>query len=563
MYVKKRDGMKHMPMIMMGTLAALLFIGVVAVLEQGPPSVRIFTGSSPLNTGPLGTSDFYMKIKEIYPRTLIVTNWLDHIKLSNCDKAVLVVISPEEVYSDKEIYNIKDLASKCGSFNIFIADETANSSALLRAFNSSIEITGSIILEKPEPGDLRGYKVSLGNTSAVVFPVESLIYPKALFDLKLLEAGGNSSYYKSYNVTLDIASFITYNRESDHNITVIGYIPSGLIVNSSIISPEYYVVQEYSTSGREYYSLLRIINPSSSLAQYSQSKTQFEIENISSLPLIYFAPVGVIEETRGSRILVVSDGSIFLNQVFRSDYRDLYLNLSLDLIRYLCENDERCVILFDSSKYLGLEPLEAIKDPSLVRLVPLYQLIAFFLARILHPATWLPPVISWFNNFILDLLRTFFVRPMLILLLVLIFSIPWLRREEMYRDKPFREVDYKDILQFSELVERIKRGRHRFGRDDFIELYNFINNLMKSYVNMDLLDPVLPSHISSRFGIDQERVRMYQEFMNKYYRIATRKGLGSFLKPFWWSRIVKKAALESYKLIKDMGEGLEKKISEV
>ncbi|MEZ0290610.1 MAG: hypothetical protein ABWJ42_05920 [Sulfolobales archaeon] len=533
---KKRD----ITLIMSGTLAVLFLIGILAVMEQGPPTARIYLGASPLNTGPLGVSDLYIRIKEEYPRTIIVSDWSRVTLISACSRAVLILISPEKPYTTRVLESVKKVSDNCDNFNLLIADEGNYSNKLLELFDSSIRINGSTVLST-YIYNTSGERISVRRgLNITILPVEYLLYPVASFDLEALR-GENSSVV---NLTLDIASLLDISKNS--SVRVFGYVDRGFIMSKDRATPTSYIIV-YRLNNTDLYF--------------------YEDLSFSQIPhpihLSQNIPVAALEDKYKTKIIVFSDGSIFLNQVLRSSRGEPYYTLFKNALDFLCDRDVNCIILLDASAYNGIDPVDAINNPSLLRLVPLSQIIAMFLARILHPTTWLPPAVSWFNSFISDLLSVSFLRSLVFILLILVISLVWLRREVMMRDYSYKEIVYRDILHFRDLVESIRSGRYRIDKRDFISLYDLIEEIFNTYLDTSLRSPWLADYLSNQYNIDRERVVRYQRFMNKYYDKAGRRGLAKITSFALWSRVFKKALNESLKLLRDIGSGLEKKFSEV
>lgn len=531
---------KDLKLVISGAVAMLIFIGVLAVLEQGPPSSYIYLGSSPLNIGSLGTSEIYMITKQIYPKTFLILSW-SHIPTVSCEKAVLIIISPEKYYSEEDLYNIKSFAEKCNSFNIFIADESGVSNQILELFNSSLRISGKIILST-EPVKGSGLEIrnisqmmisSLISTNMSLYPVSSLLYPEAVF---------NISSDKKYVVRLDIASSIEEISKESSYVETIGFVEKGFVVNNSYISEESYVAS-FKTSGEDmvYYLI------------YSQGSERY----YSMLDLMKTIRVGVLETIDKINILVIGDGSLFLNQVLRSDLRSNYMDLYIDLLNKLCDKDPNCLVIFDGSRYNKLDPYEIISNPRYISLVPMAQIIAMFLAKLLHPATWMPPMVSWIDNLINELINMSVLRPLIILLIGLVSSLIWLRREISIKDYSFREIRYVDILNFRELVENIRRGRIKFDEKDFMTLYNYMNEIFIHYLGVSLEDPVLPKVLSD-YNVDPNFVSRYQKYMNKYKNKIVKKKIVDRIIPVAWGRVVRKAARDSLNILETIGSYVKK-----
>ena len=185
---------KIVPTVM---VALLLFIGLVAVLERGPPAVLVYSGASPYNTGSLGTSKLYGIVSDRYENTFVVGDWGRFLSSPiECEGAVVVIISPEYPYTSSEAQAIGDFLARCSSPGIVVADESGNSNAVLSAIGVGVGIEGG---------------------SRILDPDTLLPYPEALF----------SSQWFSGEVVLDIPASLSLGFSG---YDVVGVVPRGVIV---------------------------------------------------------------------------------------------------------------------------------------------------------------------------------------------------------------------------------------------------------------------------------------------------------------------------------------------
>ncbi|HIP56862.1 MAG TPA: hypothetical protein EYH02_02165, partial [Ignisphaera aggregans] len=108
--------------------------------------------------------------------------------------------------------------------------------------------------------------------------------------------------------------------------------------------------------------------------------------------------VAVYEEVERIRIVVIGDGSIFLNQVLSSSVSHEYLRILMALVNMLCENDRNCFIVVEGSKYRGTSVVEVLRNPYTIDPRELVLAAFLFTAKLLHPSTWLSPLIKALNN---------------------------------------------------------------------------------------------------------------------------------------------------------------------
>lgn len=449
-------------------LTSLVLIGLLAILELGPPQIMIYTGASPFNTGLLGASDLYAETKALYPRTIVITNWSrGYNMITGCSIAVLVVISPEIPYTVSDASSIWEALSQCQRRGFVVADESGNANNLLNYIGSYVRVDATRVLDIQT----------------------RLPYPVAVF---------NTSWGYGGELVLDIASSLSIAGGSDHEVILSGAVPSAYIANQS-----------------------------------------------GSLPGRIYLDVAIAYEERfgNTSIFVVGDGSIFLNQVLRSQYRDRYLSLYKGILDHMCGMDMECLVIFDGSRYIGGDPVSIIErgiNPSLL-VTP--EFIAAAIARIIHPATWLPPAISWADSFISRLVSiSNLSRVLVISTSVLIVSLLLLSRA------PPRRID-SPIDAGRDVGDMVAMGRANrsvgVGRRVFIELYRAIDESIYREAGVRLSDTGCAEKLADR-GVDIDLARMFCTYMN---RMARRAMLRSIYPPIVrWGRAIERA-LELYSRI--------------
>lgn len=416
------------------TLAVLVLVGLIAVLEMGPPGILLFTGSTPMNTGLLGTSDLYAEVRKVYPNTYIFLN-LSRIPslFDKCGRAVLIIISPEIPYESPDLESLKGLLSRCSFLGVIVADETGNSNTVLEALGSSVRVRGDRILdlESSEP------------------------YPVAIF---------NTSWGYRGELRLDIASSLSGSA------ALSGIVPSG----------------------------------------YLESRG-------SRVPAIDI-PVAYEEEKDSASFFVIGDGSLFLNQILRSQYREKYLGLFMGALNNMCLSDPGCIVIFDGSKYIGQDPAVLASRGVNPALLITPEFIASAMARIIHPATWIPPLIGFADLSIRRILSISYLANVLVLSSsVLAISLVLLSRA------PQRTVDRQaeDLEGFNILAAKISRGKT--GRRDFLELSAMINSSLREMLGVSADDPKCPGALSSK-GVEKG---FAERFCRDLKRLRRRASLDS------------------------------------
>ena len=445
------------------TVLTLILIGLVSILELGPPQIMIYTGATPFNTGLLGISELYAETKFRYPNTFVVVNWSRSPPLpDSCRVVVLISISPEIPYSNGEAGLIGDLLSKCSEKGILVADESGNSNVLLASLGSSVRVVGNKILD-----------IASG-----------LPYPTAIF---------NTSWGYGGELTLDIASSLSKIDLEGHSALLSGFIPAAYISNQP------------GEAGANVY---------------------FDI------------PVAYEDMFGNTTAFVIGDGSIFLNQVMRSSYRDKYLSLYTEILDHLCKYRADCYILFDATRYIGGDPVSIIMRGVNPVLLVTPEFIAASIARIIHPATWLPPVVSWADTAIQRLVViSNLARVLVISTSVLILSLVLLSKTPARRtDAPMASEEDISIALEGRLTDLVRKPS--IGRREFQDIYRAIDEIVYRWFGTRLASKECPSKLSEG-GVDPKRAKSFCRYMSKMGR---RAALETIYPPIVrWEKAVEKA----------------------
>lgn len=474
------------------TFLALLVASLIAVVELGPPSIGVPVGASPLNTGKLGTSKLLYILKERFGDVRVVRDWLAANKsVGACGKLLIVIVSPEKPFTEKDLDSIKSLSKKCNTTLLFIADETGHSNTVLESLGFGVRVDGRLLLELSQAQ-------ASGNAS---------FFLKALFNYP----GGYSD-----ELYLDKASFIELTNESSKNLLILGV-----------------------TSSREVV-----------LVGNGTAKIVGELSGGSEV-----TPVAVLETGERRKALVISDGSILTNQVLEDEtWGRRYERLLKESIDLLVNESGNVLVLVDSTKYEYVDPARLLNSNPQLYADPL-TLASYVLVRLIHPSTWFPPTIDLINGLSSRLFSA--GTPILVVaatLLGLITAMMVLPRTlERVRDQAMESVISKDYFTLADLREKILAGRVSLGKEDFITLYEIVNEVFKDVVGVPLSDERLINVLTSR-GLDPVKARKFWKRMNGTYSKA-RKRFG-FPPIIMWGRLVKKRIAECEEVLNAVGTSL-------
>ena len=453
-----------------GVVLALLLIGLLALVEKGPPPLYIFTGATPANPGALGTYTLFTLVKGKYPETTTIFNIDELASLLDADRCLYIVISPEKPYSEEEAKKVlRILTSKCRRPSLLVADEATTSNALLVAAGVSARVAGRVVVD----------------------PLTKSPYPKAVF---LVDG-------KRFIVTLDIASAVLGGEE------VLGAVPLGIVYGES--------------------------------------------------PVPKPVPVAVREVVENLTMIVLGDGSVFLNQVLGSPNSTSYRELAMTIIDTLCRGDPQCYVIFDSSHYTGIPVSQALKnfDKLLTHVTPydIFWLIPLVIAQLIHPATWLPPLIEAVNGAI----NTVLSHPLGSVLVMFTFlTASYYAVERVFprvRDYRLAEQVEKEVFATGDIRSTILAGRYRLTRNDFARLYEIVDSVLRTVEGYGLGDQRAAELVSKLLG--PEKGRRYLESMRKLYEkaVGKRRFLPIVLS---WHRTTRKMLMESEELLQALGSSL-------
>ncbi|MEM1873303.1 MAG: hypothetical protein QXF57_01760, partial [Acidilobaceae archaeon] len=345
---------------------ALFLIALIALLEKGPQVVPLAIGAHPLNGGPLGLSRFYEMLSEKHD-VVLVTDWREAVEsLERCERALVVIVSPELRYEESEAKLVAELARRCREVALLVADETGNSNPVLEAFNLTSRISGYVI-QSLVPVYI---ETPWGWRGALVLDKPSTVY-----------SSGEEGFYA------------------------------------------------YETSGK-------------------------------------------------ASCFVIGDGSIFLNQVLESQYSEIYASFIESTVENLCGGG--CVILLEASKYQLLNPLAVLEalareDSELASLIDPVALALSLLSIVLHPATWLPPLLNALNMLVNKLLEVEPARFLLFLGSILLLAVILSTQEEKAGDSPLRDIAETGWYGYGEFRRVIEeRG---LSKEDFIQVYSIVDSV--------------------------------------------------------------------------------------
>lgn len=264
-------------------------------------------------------------------------------------------------------------------------------------------------------------------------------------------------------------------------------------------------------------------------------------------------PVAVYDEVGRVRVVVIGDGSIFLNQVLSSSVSHEYLRVLMALVDMLCESDRNCFIVIEGSKYQCTSVIEVVRRPYVTDPYELIQAIPLLIATLLHPSTWLPPVIRALNNIISQALTVREIATILTLLLIAVGYRLARVGSHSERDTKLEEQQEVEVFFTADIRSAITRGKYKLDENDFLRLYEIVSSVLKSVTGYGLEDPQLVDVLSR--SVDRSRVVRYVDRMNRLRRKVVD---GRFLPiVISWHRTTLEMVRESEYILRAVGTSLE------
>lgn len=248
----------------------------------------------------------------------------------------------------------------------------------------------------------------------------------------------------------------------------------------------------------------------------------------------------------GIHIFVVGDGSIFLNQVLESNI-SVYKDFATALIDSLCGFDKNCRIVVDGSRYPGASP-EKLYGIAYMYSDPI-ALAASFIARLLHPSTWLPPAIE-FSNDVFRSISTVYITFISVSLAMATAIYLFLRRRIPFvADHRLEEQREIESFATGDVREAILRGKIRLAKQDFITLFSLVNTVTQTIYGFGLCDERLLSVVPRKETIEK--------YLNKMCRLYE-KALGRGFLPIVlsWNRTTMRMIRESEEFLSMLGQSI-------
>jgi len=159
-------------------LYSLIAIAFIALLETLPTLPGLATGASPLNSDWNGTSIYASELEKLGYYVVPVTSW-SRVSLQNYTKALVIIVSPEQQYTQKDLDSIVYIINEAEHVSFIIADEGPYSNDVLKILGNRVSIDYERTISSPNnnPYPLVGLETPKGEIYQLFLDYASPIVP--------------------------------------------------------------------------------------------------------------------------------------------------------------------------------------------------------------------------------------------------------------------------------------------------------------------------------------------------------------------------------------------------
>lgn len=267
----------------------------------------------------------------------------------------------------------------------------------------------------------------------------------------------------------------------------------------------------------------------------------------------------------GLKAYVISDGSVFINEVMRLNSSKYdYRGFAKSLMKWL-GSPSKYVVMIEGAKYVSpaSKLLNEIKA-SLMAGVDIGKLLALFIA-LLHPMIWFPI----FHNLALnadmrlreliltnEVFRLASVGAAALLIIYVLKRVLGVRYS--VTDESLKPVSEVDIIIDTPVRREVVTGKVKLGKEDLMALYDIVNEVLKKTLGKGLEDPEVIHALVATTGLEEEFIRKY---VSRLRRLNEKVREGKFLPiVLFWNRTVRKLIEDSDEVLKRLGTALSEEV---
>jgi hypothetical protein len=353
---------------------------------------------------------------------------------------------------------------------------------------------------------LKSIGTSIEVVGNVVQGSKGSIYPLAIFTLAPISIDMN----KTYIFRLDIASGIAINNSS---AKVIGY-------------------------------------------------TLESIQNTSSI-VAAFEEVDRFNKT--FRVVVIGDGSIFLNQVIKvysnvveSDAlssHNPYREFAMDLVDALCGYDLSCAVFIDGTRYpeIPLESIQLSQHSELMLYTDISSIVVAYILKIIHPSTWLSLALSSIDMFFSSISSSFIASILVLSIGLFLIYLYISSRFSPIRDYRLSEVNEVEYFITADIRNAVVRRSISLDRNDYVKLFSIVDTAIRSLYGCSLCSSEAIEYIAKALNSYRDSKR----FVDRMCRLYRKASKGGFLPVVLsWHRATSKAIRECENVLRVLGISL-------
>lgn len=321
-------------------------------------------------------------------------------------------------------------------------------------------------------------------------------------------------------------------------------------------------------SGTQIISSERILEPAGDPYPYAELKTPsnhiyylrldkaapLQINSGEVMGTAEKLPVASYQIINKSKIYVIGDGSIFLNQVLNlPENASLpYRNFALQLVGDLA--NKQSIILIEASKYISTSNPQQIILNNGLNILNNPELLLLLLSRIIHPRFWAPPLFNIINSYIKNLASS---TPMKIFIaLLLVFLGYWFVSRyigKLEYDLKLEDTSEVDIIVDTQIRRALLSKKVKVNKSDFIALYEVMDQVIMKTVGVRISEPDVIK-ILTAYGIEEKMAKKYVNDMNRLYIKITKKKFRPII--ISWNKKITEMIKMSEKVLNKFGSTL-------
>ncbi len=266
-------------------------------------------------------------------------------------------------------------------------------------------------------------------------------------------------------------------------------------------------------------------------------------------------PVAAYQILNKSKVYILGDGSIFLNQVLELPdnvslpYRNFIVRLVNDLVV------PGSTVLIEASKYIATSNPQELMMQNGLNILNDPELFLLLLSRIIHPRFWAPLLFNIMNTYLKNLLSSELIKIIIVVIMIFIgYNIISRNIGKSVYDTKLEDTSEIDVIVDTQIRRALLNKKIKLTKNDFIALYEVMDQVIGKTVGvkMNEIDNVIKIFIAN--GIDEKVARQYVNDMNRLYIKITKKKIRPIV--LSWNRKISKMIKLSEMVLNKFGSTL-------